>query len=129
STWRAARFDSSWAGVTAPDRTTLTQGLARTAARATASTPTPCLAATRARASADGPWPWGVRRPLATASLMITPQPAALASARAGPAEGSSRFQVAWTQANGAAPAMAISRARRMVSAWGGARGGGAVDR
>src|SRR4030095_12295808 len=88
STWRAARFDSSWAGVTAPDRTTLTQGLARTAARATASTPTPCLAATRARASADGPWPWGVRRPLATASLMITPPPAAPGSAEGGAAGG-----------------------------------------
>ena len=57
-------------------------------------------------------------RPLATASLTITPQPAALASARAGPADGSSRFQVACTQANGATPPAVTSRARRMVAAW-----------
>src|SRR4029453_5099163 len=104
STWGAARLDSSWAGVTAPERTTSAQGLARTAARATASTPTSWVAAMRARAWVAGSRPWGVRRPLATASLTVTPQPAWPASARAGPAEGSSRFQVAWTQAKGALP-------------------------
>src|SRR5215216_7554858 len=99
-------LDCSWAGVTAPDRTTSAQGLARAAARATASTPTSWLLAMRSRVWVAGSRPWGVRRPLATASLMITPQPDWLASARAGAADGSRRFQVAWTQAKGALPAV-----------------------
>src|SRR5437899_1963149 len=60
---------------------------------------------------------WDASRPLASASLTITPQPAACASASAGPVDGSSRFQVACTDWNGLTPSISTCRARRITSA------------
>jgi hypothetical protein len=48
--------------------------------------------------------------------LTITPQPRRDASASAGPADGSSRFQVACTEANGLVPSTSAARARSSAS-------------
>ena len=60
--------------------------------------------------------PPGASRPFATASLTITRAPAAAASARAGPAEGSRTFQVLWNEVNSGSPSTVTSSARRTAS-------------
>ena len=92
-----------------PLSTTSANGCASTAASATASgvEPSALAAAASSAAGARGP-----RRPLASASLMITSRPASWARPSAGPAARSCRFQVAWTASN-----IPSATARSIVSA------------
>ncbi len=92
-------FEASCATVTAPDSTTSTQGSARAAAIATASG-----GASTAERCGRPIAPGVASRPLARASLTMTPRPASCASARAGPADGSRTFQVACTPPNSGTP-------------------------
>ena len=104
--------------MTAPDRTTPAQGLASTAASATASTPTPWRAATRPRTAASGPAPVRGQAPVGDRLLDDHP-PAGRAGLGQGGAGGRlQQVQVACTQANGAIPSTLSARARRMVAAW-----------
>src|SRR5690606_6689176 len=112
---RASRLERSWATEVAPDRTTSAHGRLRQAAMATASGFTPSGRDTFSTRMASPP---ATRRPLASASLTITPHPARCASSSAGSADCSRRFQVAWTQRKGLIPSTSTSRARRMMSAW-----------
>ena len=106
STSRACRLLRSWPAVAAPLRATSTNGWASTNASARASGATPSVRAAARNGSIP---PRSVSRPLARASLTITPSPAAWAACRAGPAERSSRLNVAWTVSNSP-----TSRARSM---------------
>ena len=117
----AARLLASCSGSTAPDSTIDTHGWASAAATASWSTGTPQRCAITAARSAAGPsWPPGASRPFATASFTITVAPASAASASAGPAEGSRRFQVAWKEVNSGTPETVTASARRTVAAWAG---------
>ncbi len=60
--------------------------------------------------------PGEARRPLASASFTMTVQPASFASASAGAAETSSRFQVACTAEKSGEPSISMERARRRVA-------------
>src|SRR4030095_6381337 len=90
----ARRLLASCSGVTAPDNTTSTQEFDNAAAIATTPGDVRWASAYCFRRETSSEVFRSVRRPLATASLMITPNPEALASANAMPAEGSRTFQV-----------------------------------
>src|SRR2546423_2309018 len=111
----AARLAESCPVVAAPDRTTSTHGWCSTAARATASGVAASSSAV-VRSATGMPDSRPASRPLASASLTMTAQPACLASARARPAEGSSRFQVTCTLPKSGTPATVTSSAARTAS-------------
>eukprot|EP00966_Prymnesium_polylepis_P145004 3348431-Prymnesium_polylepis.2 len=87
-----------------------------TQASASASTVVPRAAASRFIKSMPGDeGARGVRRPFATASLMMTNIPASCAAFSAGPADWSSRLKVACTEAKSGAPAREMAAACSMV--------------